>query len=274
MLQPRDRHGPRRRRGDARGGEEPTSIASTFDRWNWARWWRAAAASNTWPDRDSLRFSPARRCGRKRAPVSGRLARVGVLLSGRGSNFLALDDAMRRCEVPADVVLVASNLTQRRGSRASPRARPADGRRRARGSEPRQAQEGRDSRRARGARVEWICLAGYMRLLSATFVRAHRERILNVHPSLLPAFPGLHAQRQAPRARGQGGGLHRPPRRPGARQRGDHRAARGARPRRGRRGELSARILEQEHVAYPEALRRLLTERWRVEGRRVRFEPG
>ena len=121
--------------------------------------------------------------------------------------------------------------------------------------------------------AEWICLAGYMRLLSPGFIAAFRHRIVNIHPSLLPAFPGLDAQAQAI-AHGVkvsgctvhlvDEGLDSGPivvQRTVPVEDGDT------------PGTLAARILEQEHRAYPEALRRLLTEPWRIEGRRLLF-PG
>jgi len=123
----------------------------------------------------------------------------------------------------------------------------------------------------RDAGVEWVCLAGFMRLLGATFLRAFPQRVLNIHPSLLPAFPGLHAQRQAlvhgVRVSGctvhfVDDGLDSGPiveQRTVPVRDGDDEAI------------LAARILEQEHQAYPEALRRLLVEPWSVDGRRVRF---
>jgi phosphoribosylglycinamide formyltransferase-1 len=204
--------------------------------------------------------------------VSSRAARVGVLLSGRGSNFLALHAAVGRGELPAEIVLVASNAADAPGLA---RARelglatavcptPA-------GPEGRAAQEEGVLAALARHEVEWVCLAGYMRLLSARFVRAHRERVLNIHPSLLPAFPGLHAQRQALEHgvkiagctvhfvdEGLDSGAIVVQRAVPVLE-GDDETS------------LAARILEQEHQAYPEALRRLLTEPWRIEGRRVRF---
>jgi phosphoribosylglycinamide formyltransferase-1 len=202
--------------------------------------------------------------------VSAAPARVGVLLSGRGSNFLALHAAMRRGELPAEVALVASNvpaapgLARARELGLATAVLPQ-------GPQGREAQEEAVLAALVAHRVEWVCLAGYMRLLSARFVRAHRERILNIHPSLLPAFPGLHAQRQALEhgVKVAGCTVHFVDegldsgaivvQRVVAVLDGDDEAS------------LAARILEQEHEAYPEALRRLLTEPWRVEGRRVRF---
>lgn len=202
-------------------------------------------------------------------PGSG--TRVGILLSGRGSNFAALAAAIDRGELPAKIALVVSNVTDAPGlARARElglATRVVDHRE----SASREAHDARMIEALAGAGVEWICLAGYMRLLSAPFVEAFDGRILNIHPSLLPAFPGLHAQRQALEAgvkvagctvhfvdTGLDSG-------PIVAQRAvpvlddDDEAT------------LSARILVEEHRSYAEALRRLLTESWRIEGRRVRF---
>ena len=119
--------------------------------------------------------------------------------------------------------------------------------------------------------VEWVCLAGYMRLLSAVFVEAFPNRILNIHPALLPSFPGLHGQQQAwdYGVRVSGCTVHlvdlELDHGPIVIQRtvpahSDDTA-----------DELAARILVQEHIAYPEALRALLCRNWRIEGRRVVF---
>jgi phosphoribosylglycinamide formyltransferase-1 len=196
---------------------------------------------------------------------------VAVLLSGRGSNFLALDAAIRGGEIPAEIVLVLSN---REGAPGLERARELD--------LPTICIPHRDasSRLAHDADVvaalrrvgtEWVCLAGYMRMLGPEFVRAFSRRILNIHPSLLPSFPGLEAQRQAVEYGVQVSGctVHLVDEKldhgPIVLQRtvpvvpGDDEVT------------LAARILAEEHVAYPEALRRLLTEPWRVEGRRLIF---
>ncbi len=198
------------------------------------------------------------------------MTRLGVLLSGRGSNFLALHAAIERGEIPARIVLVLSNiadapgLTKAREQGIPAEAVPHQG-------QPRAIQEQKVLSALRQADVEWVCLAGYMRLLSPAFVAAFPRRILNIHPSLLPAFPGLDAQEQA-LAHGVkvsgctvhlvDDGLDSGPivvQRTVSVLDGDT-------PR-----TLAARILEQEHLAYPEALRRLLTEPWRIEGRRLIF---
>jgi phosphoribosylglycinamide formyltransferase-1 len=202
------------------------------------------------------------------------MTRLGVLLSGRGSNFLALYSALARGAagggIPAEIALVASNVADAPGLMRAREiglpvlALPPAGLRR------REHEERLDAA-LRAAGAEWICLAGYMRLLSPAFVAAWPRRILNIHPSHLPAFPGLDAQEQALRhgVRVSGCTVHLVDEGldsgPIVVQRavpvldGDTAAS------------LAARILEQEHQAYPEALRRLLVERWRIEGRRLVF---
>lgn len=198
--------------------------------------------------------------------------RVAVLLSGRGSNFLALHDAMERGDVPkAGIALVVSNEPDAQGlAVAGERGLPT--RMLPHRGVPRKEHEARVLEALEEHDIEWVCLAGYMRLLSARFVRAYCRRILNIHPSLLPAFPGLEAQRQAWEhgVKISGCTVHLVDEGldsgPIVLQRSvaifDDDTPQ----------TLAARILEQEHQAYPEALRRLLSERWRVEGRRVVFE--
>jgi len=201
-------------------------------------------------------------------------APIAVLLSGRGSNFLALHAAIASGALPARIALVVSNvegapgLERARGLGLEAAAIPH------RGHGDRAAHERLVLEAIERSGAEWICLAGYMRLLSAEFVGRHRERILNIHPSLLPAFPGLHPQAQALAAGVQVSGCT------------VHLVDEGldSGPIVLQRvvpvlstddeGRLAARILVQEHRAYPEALARLLTREWRIEGRRVRFGPG
>lgn len=196
---------------------------------------------------------------------------IAVLLSGRGSNFLALHAAIERDELPCRIVLVASNvegaagLVRARSLGLSTRVLPH------RLEPTREAHERKLDAALRESGAQWICLAGYMRLLSANLVSGWRERILNIHPSLLPAFPGLHPQRQALAAgvRVSGCTVHFVDEGldsgPIVEQRtvpvldDDDEDA------------LAARILKEEHVAYPSALARLVTEPWSVDGRRVRF---
>ena len=123
--------------------------------------------------------------------------RVGVLASGRGSNLQALLDATRTPDFPARVVVVISDR-ERAQALARAEAAGVD----AVFLDPtahgdRAAYDAALRERLEKHRVELVCLAGYMRILSPAFVQALRGRLVNIHPSLLPAFPGLHAQRQA-----------------------------------------------------------------------------
>lgn len=123
--------------------------------------------------------------------------RIAILISGRGSNMLALSDAVRNGTIPnAEIVLVISDKADAPGLElAKERGHETLAiERRGRNREEHE-REIIDALRER--RVDLVCLAGYMRLLSPCFIEAFRGRILNIHPSLLPAFPGLNAQRQA-----------------------------------------------------------------------------
>lgn len=199
------------------------------------------------------------------------MTRLGVLLSGRGSNFLALHAAIERGELPARIALVLSNVD---GAPGLDRARELGLPTVAiphRGEPSRQAHEEKVIAALREAGVEWVCLAGYMRVLSPAFVAAFPQRVVNIHPSLLPAFPGVDAQEQA-LAHGvkvAGCTVHLVDEGLDSGPIVVQRAVPvldGDTPR-----TLAARILEQEHLAYPEALRRLLTEPWKIEGRRLLF---
>jgi phosphoribosylglycinamide formyltransferase-1 len=199
-------------------------------------------------------------------------ARVAVLLSGRGSNFLALHGAMERGEVPAEISLVVSNVAEAAGLERARALRLPTVCLPHRLEPSRQAHEAKVLAALANAEIEWICLAGYMRLLSAGFVAAYAERILNIHPSLLPAFPGLDAQEQALEwgVRVAGCTVHL------VDEQLDHgpivvQRSVPVRPDDSAQS-LSARILAEEHRAYPEALRRLLVSRWRVHGRRIFFQ--
>ncbi len=199
------------------------------------------------------------------------LTRIAVLLSGRGSNLVALAEACARGEVPAEVVLVVSNRPGAPGlDRARERGIPIaafPGKGAAREEHERLVAEAIEA-----ARAQWVCLAGYMRLLSPAFVARFPQRIVNVHPALLPSFPGLDAQRQAWAygVKVSGCTVHLVDSGcdsgPVVLQRtvpvlDDDTPE-----------TLAARILEQEHIAYPSAMRMLLTRRWRLDGRRVIFD--
>jgi phosphoribosylglycinamide formyltransferase 1 len=124
--------------------------------------------------------------------------KVAVLISGRGSNMASLIDAARDPAYPAEIALVLSNRPSaeglRRAQEAGIEARAID-HRPFRGD--RAAHEAEIGAALTGAGIEIVCLAGYMRLLTPAFVATWRSRMLNVHPSLLPAFPGLHTHARA-----------------------------------------------------------------------------
>jgi phosphoribosylglycinamide formyltransferase 1 len=195
--------------------------------------------------------------------------RIGVLVSGRGSNFEALADSVARGRIPnAEVVIVVSNREDA----------PAIEKARLRGIEARSIPSKGLEREAydklvvaalRGKKVDLVCLAGYLRLLSPYFVNAFRGRILNIHPSLLPAFPGLESQRQALEhgVKFSGCTVHFV----------DENLDAGPiilqavvpvedddTPE-----TLAARILREEHRIYTEAVRLVLEGRTRIVGRRV-----
>jgi len=122
--------------------------------------------------------------------------RLGILISGRGSNFEAISNSIARRKLDAEIAIVISNRTNAAGleiarERGIPmRVIPSQG-------IEREAYDRLLIEELRTHEVDLVCLAGFMRLLSTNFVRAFPDRVLNIHPSLLPAFPGLDAQRQA-----------------------------------------------------------------------------
>ncbi len=124
------------------------------------------------------------------------LKKIGILLSGRGSNFEAIADSIHAGRLQAEIAVVISNRADAKGLESAKRrglkAQLIPSKGRVREDHDREAIAALKS-----ANVELVCLAGYMRLLSPEFVRAFPNRILNIHPSLLPAFPGLDAQKQA-----------------------------------------------------------------------------
>lgn len=198
-------------------------------------------------------------------------ARLAVLLSGRGSNFEALADACDRGEVPARVVLVLSDRADAGGlEKARARGLTAVLEER-RAGEGRLPHEERIAARIAEVRADVLCLAGFMRLLSPAFVARFERRIVNVHPSLLPAFPGLDAQKQALEhgAKVAGATVHLVD------------AGTDTGPIAGQEAvavlpgddasRLAARILEAEHRLYPATLAKLLAGGWSVCGRRLTF---
>jgi phosphoribosylglycinamide formyltransferase-1 len=125
-------------------------------------------------------------------------ARVGVLISGRGSDAMALIGAAQAADYPAEIALVLSNRPEAPGlakaAAAGVSTMVVD---HAPFGRNRHAHEMAMDAALRGAGVEFVALAGYMRILTSFFVAAWAGRMINIHPSLLPAFPGLHSHRQA-----------------------------------------------------------------------------
>ena len=197
--------------------------------------------------------------------------RLAILLSGRGSNFQAIHEAVKRGELDAEIVCVISNRPEA----------PGIERARAYGYAAhvldhksflnRAAHEEAVLRALEEARPDFIALAGYMRLLSPPFIERWRNRIVNIHPSLLPSFPGVDAQAQAVAygVKVSGCTVHLVDEHLDA---GPIVVQRVVEVRDDDTAEtLSARILVQEHEAFVEAVKKL-TRRHRVDGRRVIFE--
>jgi len=201
--------------------------------------------------------------------LDSRLKRLGILLSGRGSNFLAIAEAVSSGILAgiAEIAVVVSNNPESAGlSRARemglPTALfPSKGRKRA-------EHDADVAASLLAHRVDLVVLAGYMRLLSAEFVAAFPERILNIHPSLLPAFPGLEAQTQAfdYGVKTAGCTVHF------VDEHLDHGVIVLQRSvpvlETDDAHSLAVRILAEEHKAYPEAIRRVLSGGYRIAGRR------
>jgi phosphoribosylglycinamide formyltransferase-1 len=202
--------------------------------------------------------------------MSRQLARIGILISGRGSNMLALVDAIDEGRIPgAEIALVISDHAdgaglQRANERGlKTRAIERDGR-------SREEHERAIVAALEEHGVDLVCLAGYMRLLSNYFIEAYRNRILNIHPSLLPAFPGLdvHARVLESGVKWSGCTVHFVD----ETLDGGPIIAQKAVPVRADDTEesLSARILEQEHKLYPEALGLVVAGRVETVGSGVR----
>jgi len=195
---------------------------------------------------------------------------VGILISGRGSNMVSLVQAMQRGAVAADPVVVLSNQPEAAGLVRAGELGVATEVVPSKGVKPREEHERRVVEVLRRYRVDLVCLAGYMRLLSPWMVAQFPGRILNIHPALLPSFPGLHAQQQALEygAKVTGCTVHF------VDEQCDHGpiVLQAAVPvMEGDTEEtLAARVLEQEHRLYPEAVALFFAGRLSIEGRRVR----
>ncbi len=197
--------------------------------------------------------------------------KLGILLSGRGSNFEAIADSIAAGRIPgAEIAIVISNRAEAPGM-ASARTRGFDARIIASKGKTREQHDAEVIAALREKKVDLVCLAGYMRLLSPDFIRAFPQRILNIHPSLLPAFPGLEAQKQAfehgVKVSGctvhfvdehlDHGSIILQKTVPVLPDDDEH--------------TLAARILEQEHIAYSEAINLVLRGGWEIVGRKVVF---
>ena len=196
------------------------------------------------------------------------LKKLGILLSGRGSNFEAIADSIQAGRLNAEIAIVISNRADAPGLESAKRRGlnavliPSKGR-------VREEHDADVIAAMHHAQVDLICLAGYMRLLSSHFIQAFPNRIVNIHPSLLPAFPGMDAQKQAleygVKVTGctvhfvdehlDNGPIILQKTVPVLDSDDVH--------------TLSARILEQEHVAYSEAIGLLLSGEVEIQGRAV-----
>ena len=195
--------------------------------------------------------------------------RIGVLLSGRGSNFEALAESVSAGRIPnAEIAIVISNRPDAPGlQKAEIRGIPA--RMIPSKGLQREVYDRQVAAVLQGYKVDLICLAGYMRLLSPYFVAAFPQKILNIHPSLLPSFPGLEAQRQALEhgVKYTGCTVHFVDENLDAGPiivqavvpvlDGDDEHT------------LSDRVLKEEHRIYSEAVKIVLEGKYRIEGRRV-----
>jgi phosphoribosylglycinamide formyltransferase-1 len=197
------------------------------------------------------------------------MTRIAILISGRGSNMLALVDAVADGRVPRAVVAVVVSDRADAAGLLHARARGIEALAVTRRGRTREEHEREIIRLLQERDVQVVCLAGYMRLLSPCFVEAFAGRILNIHPSLLPAFPGLDAQRQAIDygARISGCTVHFVDETldggPVITQRAvpiheDDTAE-----------TLAARILREEHAAYAEALALVISGDYELQGRRL-----
>jgi phosphoribosylglycinamide formyltransferase-1 len=196
--------------------------------------------------------------------------RLGILISGRGSNFEAIANQIARTKLDAEIAVVISNRANAPGLEIA-RERGIPMRVIASAGRERETYDKLLIEELKTHEVELVCLAGFMRLLSAGFIRAFPDRVLNIHPSLLPAFPGLDAQRQALEygARITGCTVHFV----------DEFLDSGpiviqtAVPilDTDTIESLSARILVQEHVIYARAIQYIVEGRVTIEGRRVRI---
>jgi phosphoribosylglycinamide formyltransferase 1 len=196
------------------------------------------------------------------------MKKLGILLSGRGSNFMAIADQIAAGNLKAEIAVVISNRSDAGGIEVA-RQRGLNAVVLESKGVPREEHDRRMGDALEQAGVDFVVLAGYMRLLSASFIQRFPHRIVNIHPSLLPAFPGLDAQKQAfdYGVKFAGCTVHF------VDEQLDHGAiiVQRAIPVLPTDDEhsLAARILDQEHIAYSEALGILCSGKYEVVGRRI-----
>jgi phosphoribosylglycinamide formyltransferase-1 len=197
--------------------------------------------------------------------------RLGILISGRGSNMLAIGEAIATGQLDATIAVVISNRAAAAGLERAAAAGIPTAVVSATDHGSREACDAAIVELLRGHGVDLVCLAGYMRLITPAFVEAFPNAILNVHPSLLPAFPGLDAQHQAwtHGVKVSGATVHFVT----AELDAGPIVMQAAVPVEDSDTEetLSARILVEEHRVYPAAIARVLAGGWRIDGRRVIF---
>ena len=197
------------------------------------------------------------------------MKRIGILISGRGSNMLALIRAVADGRIPeAEVAVVISNVADAAGLERA-REHGVEAVTLEHRGKTREEHDRTMAAELRAREVDLVCLAGYMRLLSTWFTREFEGRVLNIHPSLLPAFPGLNAQRQAIEygVKFSGCTVHLV----------DEELDHGPIVKQAvvpvwpvdTEETLSAKILTEEHRIYAEAVAFVLSGRYRVDGRRV-----
>jgi phosphoribosylglycinamide formyltransferase-1 len=194
------------------------------------------------------------------------LKKIGILLSGRGSNFEAIADSIQAGKLHAEIAIVISNRADAPGLESAKR-RGLNAHLISSKGRVREEHDAEVVAALKQAQVDLICMAGYMRLLSPDFIRAFSNRIVNIHPSLLPAFPGMDAQKQALEygVKVTGCTVHFV----------DEHLDHGpiilqktvAVLDRDDVYTLSARILEQEHRAYSEAIEFVLSGEAEIQGR-------
>jgi phosphoribosylglycinamide formyltransferase-1 len=196
------------------------------------------------------------------------MKKLGILLSGRGTNFAAIAESVKQRRIQAEIAVVISNRAEAPGIEHA-RKLGLDARVLISKGRQREEHDADMVAALNEKQVALVCMAGYMRLLSPLFIRAFPNRIVNIHPSLLPAFPGLEAQKQAIEygVKVSGCTVHF------VDEHLDHGAiiVQRAVPVLDADDDhsLAARILEQEHIAYTEAINIVLSGNYEIVGRRV-----